>query len=116
MREKIYNILNKIYGVAILVSLFGGVLPLIQFIVAMIIGGDAGANISVFLYKKYYPWVAVFAAVAVLIGIAALYIGNHITFKFPKKSKKTEANREIEENTESNSQKNKSNEGKDYAN
>ena len=88
MREKIYNVLNKIYGVTILISLFAGFLPLIPFIIAIIVGGDAGESISTFIYKQYYPWVAVLASVAVLIGIAAMYIGKKITFSFPKKSKK----------------------------
>lgn len=90
MRDKIYNVLNKIYGVLILSSLFAGFLPVIPFIVALIIGGETGANISVFLYKQYYPWVAVAAAVAVLIGLVALYINKTITFKYPKKEKKTQ--------------------------
>ena len=100
MREKIYNALNKIYGVAILVSLFAGFIPVFPFIIAMIIGGNIGANISVFLYKQYYPWVAVLASVAVLIGIAAMYIGKHITFKLPKKAKKAESNQENKEKEE----------------
>lgn len=88
MRDKIYNVLNKIYGIAITVSLFAGFLPIFPFIVAIIIGGNTGANISVFLYKQYYPWVAVLASVAVLIGVVALYIGKHITFKISKKRNK----------------------------
>ena len=87
MRDKIYNVLNKIYGVLILSSLFAGFLPVIPFVIALIIGGETGANISVFLYKQYYPWVAVAAAVAVLIGLIALYINKTITFKYPKKEK-----------------------------
>lgn len=83
MREKIYSVLNKIYGVSILVSLFAGLLPIIPFIVAMIIGGKAGANISVFLYNQYYPWVAVLASFAVIVGLVALYIGKNITFSLP---------------------------------
>lgn len=96
MRDKIYNVLNKIYGVLILSSLFAGFLPVIPFIIAIIIGGDTGANISVFLYKQYYPWVAVAAAVAVLIGLVALYINKTITFKYPKKKKKEEAQKKDE--------------------
>ena len=90
MKEKIYNVLNKIYGIAILVSLFAGCLPVIPFIIAIIIGGDFGANMSVFIYKQYYPWVAVLASFAVIIGLIAMYIGGKITFKFPKKKSKNE--------------------------
>ena len=74
MRKKIYNILNKIYGIAMTVSFFAGILPLIPFIVAICIGGSAGEAISVFLYKQYYPWVIVLASASVIIGLVAMYI------------------------------------------
>lgn len=75
MRNKIYSVLNKIYGILMTVSFFGGVLPLIPFIVAIIIGGDIGEKISVFLYKEYYPWIIAGASIAVVIGLIAMYVG-----------------------------------------
>ena len=75
MREKIYKILNKIYGVTMFVAFFGGVLPLIPFIIALIIGGTTGEAISTFLYNGYYPWVIALASVAVVIGLIAMYVG-----------------------------------------
>lgn len=74
MRKKIYNVLNKIYGVCMTVAFFAGVLPLIPFIIAIVIGGEAGEAISVFLYKQYYPWVILLASVSILIGLVAMYI------------------------------------------
>lgn len=75
MREKIYKFLNKTYGITMSVAFWGGLLPLIPFIVAIIIGGEAGESISVFLYKQYYPWVIALASIAVLIGLVAMYVG-----------------------------------------
>ena len=78
MREKIYNVLKRIYGILMTISFFGGLLPLIPFIAAIIIGGGAdgtGQTLAVFLYKQYYPWVIAMASVAVLIGLIAMYIG-----------------------------------------
>ncbi len=75
MREKIYDVLNKVYGVLMTISFFAGLIPLIPFIVAIIIGGPAGEAISVFLYKEYYPWVIAMASAAVLIGTVAMYAG-----------------------------------------
>lgn len=75
MRQKLYNILNKIYGIMMTISFFAGILPLIPFIVAIIIGGDIGANISNFLYKQFYPWVIVIGSVAILVGLVAMYVG-----------------------------------------
>ena len=73
MREKIYNVLNKIYGAILIVAFFAGILPLIPFVVALIIGGDTGEAICVFLYNDYYPWVVASSAIAVFIGWISLY-------------------------------------------
>ncbi len=87
MREKIYNVLNKIYAAVLMVSFFAGVLPLVAFVVAMIIGGDTGEAIAVFLYKDFYPWVIVGAAVAVWIGWIASYVNPEKKAKTKKKEK-----------------------------
>lgn len=75
MREKIFKILNNIYGVLMTASFFGGVLPLIPFIIAMIVGGDAGEAIALFLYNDYYPWVILAGSIAVVFGLIAMYVG-----------------------------------------
>ena len=75
MRVKIFNILNKVYGVLMTVSFFGGVLPLIPFLFAMIVGGELGESIAVFLHKQYYPWVIIVGSVAIVIGLIAMYVG-----------------------------------------
>ena len=75
MREKIYKVLNRIYGVTMFVAFFGGVLPLIPFVIALIVGDTTGEAISTFLYNSYYPWVIALASVAVVIGLIAMYVG-----------------------------------------
>ena len=75
MRKRIFHILNRIYGIMMTISFFAGILPLVPFIVAIIIGGDIGANISIFLYKQFYPWVIVIGSVAIIVGLVAMYVG-----------------------------------------
>lgn len=75
MREKIFNILNKVYGILMTISFFGGFLPLIPFVLAIIIGGEVGEAIAVFLYQEYYPWVILIGSAAVIIGLIAMYVG-----------------------------------------
>ena len=75
MREKIYKILNRLYAITMTVAFFGGVLPLIPFLLAIAIGGSAGEAISQFLYKQYYPWIIALASIAVIIGLIAMYVG-----------------------------------------
>ena len=75
MREKIYKILNKTYGILMSVSFFAGGIPLIPFIIALIVGGKTGEAISVFLSEKYYPWVIILGSIAIVIGLIAMYVG-----------------------------------------
>ncbi len=76
MREKFYNILNKLYGITMTIAFFAGIIPLILFIVAIVIGGSVGETISMFLYKQVYPWVIALASLSVLVGLVAMYIKN----------------------------------------
>lgn len=75
MRKKIFTVLNKIYGIMMTVSFFGGFLPLIPFIVAICIGGKTGEAIAVFLKNQYYPWVIVLGCLAIVVGLVAMYVG-----------------------------------------
>ena len=75
MRNKIFNILKKTYGIMMTVSFFAGGLPLIPFVIAIIVGGQTGETISVFLYKQYYPWVIVLGSLAIVVGLMAMYMG-----------------------------------------
>jgi len=75
VRKKIYDILNKLYGLVMTVAFFGGIIPLIFFVVAIIIGGTTGAEIAIFMADKVYPVVIVLASIAVLIGWIAMYVG-----------------------------------------
>ncbi|MBQ9841920.1 MAG: hypothetical protein IJO42_02290 [Clostridia bacterium] len=75
MREKIFKVANTVYGVLMTVSFFGGVLPLIPFIIALIVGGNTGEAIALFLYNDYYPWVILAGSIAVVVGLIAMYIG-----------------------------------------
>ena len=74
MREKIYNVIHKIYGILMTISFFAGILPLIPFVVALCIGGETGNAIVLFLYNDYYKWVILGASVAVLIGLIGMYV------------------------------------------
>ena len=75
MRQKIYKILNTVYGILMSASFFAGFLPLIPFVVALFIGGDTGEKIAVFLSKQYYPWVIIVGSIALVIGLIAMYVG-----------------------------------------
>ncbi len=75
MRQKLYKLLNTLYGILMSVSFFAGFLPFIPFVAALIIGGDIGEAIAVFLSKDYYPWVILVGSLALVIGLIAMYVG-----------------------------------------
>ena len=75
MRTKLYNALQKAYGVVMFVSFFAGLLPIVPFIAALFIGGETATAICTFLYQQYYVWVIAGASIAVIIGFVAMYVG-----------------------------------------
>ena len=88
MGEKITKICRKIYSITILVAFFAGILPLIPYIVAIIIGGSTAEAICHFIYNHYYPWVIALAAVSVLIGLVGMYTGKMIKSEWGKKKER----------------------------
>jgi len=75
MRKKLFNILNRIYGIMMTASFFAGFLPLIPFIIAIIIGGETGEKIALFLKNDYYPYVIIVGSISVVVGLIAMYVG-----------------------------------------
>lgn len=98
MREKLYKILNKIYGLVLFISFFAGLLPIIPFIIAIIIGGPTGEAISLFLSKQYYPVIIALASISVIIGWVAMYVKNGEDVAFKKK--KTDSKNKKQEKSE----------------
>ena len=74
------------------ISFFAGIVPLVPFVVAIAIGGDVGASISIFLYKQYYPCVIILGSVAIIVGLVAIYVGK----KEGKPEKKSATNQKNE--------------------
>ena len=87
MRLKIAAVLKKIYGILMSVSFFVGFLPLIPFIYAIIVGGELGEKIAVFLYNDFYPWVIVAGSVAILIGLISMYLEGKTALSTAKEKK-----------------------------
>ena len=94
MREKIYNILNKIYGVLMTVSFFAGAVPLLVFLVALVIGGPVAESMTVAMKEYVYPYVIAMAALAVLVGWIAMYVGKKEGLSVKSFSKKEKDEKE----------------------
>lgn len=74
MRDKIYTLLSKLYGIIMSIAFIAGFIPVIPFILAIIIGGSTGERIALFMYNKIYPVAFMLASAAVLVGLLAMYV------------------------------------------
>ena len=74
--KKLSEILHRLYGFFMSLAFWGGLLPLIPFVLAILLGGSTGESIALFLSEKYYPVVIVLASMAILLGLAGLYTGD----------------------------------------
>lgn len=88
MRNKIYTILKKTYGLLMTIAFFAGFIPLIPFIIAILIGGPTGELIATFLYQQVYPWIIALASIAILVGLLAMYVGKKESLSVKKISNK----------------------------
>ena len=73
-RRKIATVLGYIYGIGILIALFGGGLSFLGYVAAFIIGGERATAICVFIYKTLYPILFYFSSSVVLIGLIKMYV------------------------------------------
>ena len=63
-----------------MVSFFAGGLPIPAFMFALIVGGQLGQGICLFLADCYYPAVILLASISVLVGLPALYMKKNYGF------------------------------------
>ena len=75
MRKKIFETLNKAYGILMTISFFGGLFPFPFFLFAIAVGSELGENLTIFFHKQYYPWIIMAGSTAIVIGLIAMYVG-----------------------------------------
>ena len=86
--NKISNVLKTIFGYGIMICLFAGGMSFFGFVVALIIGGDVGTAISVFIYKSIIPVIIYTSVIMVLLGLVAMYLGGEVALTPEKKHAK----------------------------
>ena len=53
--SKIADIIEIVFGYGMMLSLFFGGISFLGYLVALIVGGEAGTAICTFIYKTFYP-------------------------------------------------------------
>ena len=80
------RILTNIYGIFISIAILGGVVIFLFYSLALIIGGNTGANLVSFAYDYLVPYFIRAASVATMCGLLIFYVtGKHtLTMKEEK--------------------------------
>jgi len=80
MKKKIIIYLKKAYGLMMSIAFWGGLIPIVPFIIAICIGGNTGEKIVMFLNNEYYPYVIALASLSIVVGLTAMYLGGEEAF------------------------------------
>ena len=71
--KKVSKIMLTLFSIGVLLTLFAGVLALLGYIVALVIGGETATALCSFIYTQYFPWVIRICSVAVGFGLIGMY-------------------------------------------
>ena len=66
--------INVVFGWGIYICLFAGGIAFFGFLAALLIGGDTGGAIAVFLQKQYFPIVIRVTSFIIILGLVGMYI------------------------------------------
>ncbi len=99
MKNKILKLLTKCWAIASFILLFTGGLTAVGYIAAVIIGGETGAAIIDFLYKKVFSVLIYTNSIFIIVGLIKMELAGEksLTASSDKKKKKS-----TNENTQEN--------------
>ena len=93
LRQKSLLVIRAIFGCSVAVTLLGGGLTMLCYVVALIVGGDAAAKICEITYKEVWPILIKVTNITIVLGLVAMYInGEKALSPSDKKKKLTKKN------------------------
>lgn len=88
MREKLESVLTNIFGIFISISVLGGILIFLTYVVGMIVGGELGASFMVTAWKSWVPYFIKSATIGVLAGLLLFYVTGKHSLSLKEESQK----------------------------
>lgn len=93
MKKQVFeNLLRSIFSFFIMIAIAGGVITFLLFVVALIMGGDAGGQLAVNTNKVYLPYFIKAASIGVISGLILFYISNTHTLSLSAEKENTDEN------------------------
>ena len=88
LREKVLLVLRTIFGCSVAITLLGGGLTMLSYVVALIVGGDLAAKICEITYKQIWPVIITITNITIVLGLVAMYINGDKALSPSEKKKK----------------------------
>lgn len=85
--KKVIEIINKIFGITVLIEFLAGGLSIVGYIVALCIGGEIGAQISIFVFEKYLRYIIIATSITIGLGLISMYLNKQKALFFEKSGK-----------------------------
>ena len=90
LRQKLLLALRMIFGCSVAITLLGGGLTVLSYVIALIVGGDLAAQICEITYKGIWPVIIKVTNITIVLGLIAMYInGDKALSPSEKKDKLT---------------------------
>ncbi len=88
MKNNFENLLSSLFSFFILIAILGGGIIFLLFLVALLLGGETGANLAISTSTTIMPYFIKSATIAVLAGLVSMYARGMHTLTLQRSSKK----------------------------
>lgn len=96
LRKKVLPVIKTIFGWSVMITLLGGGLTMLSYVVALIVGGDLAAKICEITYKEVWPIIIKVTNITIVLGLIAMYINGEKALSPSEKKKKLTKNNDSE--------------------
>lgn len=88
IRQKLLLVCKVFFGCSVAITLLGGGLTVLSYVVALIVGGDTAAKICEVTYKEVWPVIIKITNITIIVGLVAMYINGEKALSPSEKKKK----------------------------
>lgn len=86
--KKLYEILKSIFSIFLLIAIAGGSVIFFMFVIALILGGNAGKTLAISAKEVIIPYFIRSAAIAIFAGLFSLYVSKSHQLSLEEKENK----------------------------
>lgn len=96
VRMALLKVCKTIFGWSVMITLLGGALTMLSYVVAFIVGGDTAVKICDITYNEVWPVIIMIANITILLGLLGMYLSGEKALSPSEKKKKLTKNNDAE--------------------